>query len=182
MNNFSDAKIRGFWAEYKYLGVFFVRLLRQGGWFATKERKGLWFCRKGSNASSRPSFFCHPEPPFLSSRAPFFVIPSVVEESENVQANSSWAKLLKNGLSRHHMTFPSDYQYVKWWRLAFWAITQPSPQIDFQIKLLYLCLLQILVSRCSHLGNNLFPSWELIYSHVGNYLFPLWKQPVSYVV
>ena len=40
MNKFSDAKIRGFWAEYKYLGVFFVRLLGQGGRFATKWRKG----------------------------------------------------------------------------------------------------------------------------------------------
>ena len=27
----TDAKIRGFWTEYKYLGVFLVRLLRQGG-------------------------------------------------------------------------------------------------------------------------------------------------------
>ena len=44
----------------------------------------------------------------------FFVIPSVVEGSENVQANSPLTKLLKNGLSRHHMAFPSDYQYVKW--------------------------------------------------------------------
>ena len=49
MNQKSDAKIRRFGAEYKYLGVFLVRLLRQGGGFATKGRKGLRFCRKGSN-------------------------------------------------------------------------------------------------------------------------------------
>ena len=30
MNQKSDAKIWRFWAEYKYLGVFLVRLLRQG--------------------------------------------------------------------------------------------------------------------------------------------------------
>ena len=48
MNQKSDAKIRGFWTEYKYLGVFLARLLRQGGGFATKGRKGLRFCRKSS--------------------------------------------------------------------------------------------------------------------------------------
>ena len=47
MNQKSDAKIRRFGAEYKYLGVFLVCLLRQGGGFATKGRKGLQFCRKG---------------------------------------------------------------------------------------------------------------------------------------
>jgi hypothetical protein len=31
MNQKSDAKIWRFGAEYKYLGVFLVRLLRQGG-------------------------------------------------------------------------------------------------------------------------------------------------------
>ena len=46
MNQKSDAKIWRFWAEYKYLGVFLVRLLRQGGGFATKGRKGFRFCRK----------------------------------------------------------------------------------------------------------------------------------------
>ena len=158
------AKVRGFLANSKGLTDFFIRLLRQGGWFATKGRKGLWFCRKGSNASSRPSFFCHPEPPFLSSRAPFFVIPSVVEGSENVQANSPLTKLLKNGLSRHHMTFPSDYQYVKWWRLAFWAITLPSPQIVFQIKLPSLCIVQIFVSRCFYHGNYSFLFGKLLVS------------------
>ena len=47
MNQKSDAKIRRFGAEYKYLGVFLVRLLRQGGGFATKGRKGIRFCRTG---------------------------------------------------------------------------------------------------------------------------------------
>ena len=49
MNQKSDAKIWRFWAEYKYLGVFLFCLLRQGGGFATKERKEFRFCRKSSN-------------------------------------------------------------------------------------------------------------------------------------
>ena len=49
MNQKSDAKIWRFWANPKGLTDFLVRLLRQGGVFATKERKGLRFCRKSSN-------------------------------------------------------------------------------------------------------------------------------------
>jgi hypothetical protein len=79
------------------------------------------------------------------------------------------------------VTFPPDYQFVKWWRLPFWAITLPSPQIVFQIKLPYLRLLQIVLSLSSHHGNSLFPLWELLCSHVGNNLFPLWKQTVSFI-
>ena len=46
MNQKSDAKIWRFWANPKRLTDFLVRLLRQGGEFATKERKGFRFCRK----------------------------------------------------------------------------------------------------------------------------------------
>jgi hypothetical protein len=46
MNQKSDAKIWRFWANPKGLTDFLVRLLRQGGEFATKERKGFRFCRK----------------------------------------------------------------------------------------------------------------------------------------
>jgi len=41
MNQKSDAKIRRFGAEYKYLGVFLVRLLRQGG--DLRQRSGMGF-------------------------------------------------------------------------------------------------------------------------------------------
>ena len=40
MNQKSDAKIRRFGAEYKYLGVFLVCLLRQGGWICDKGAEG----------------------------------------------------------------------------------------------------------------------------------------------
>ena len=46
MNQKSDAKIRRFWGEYKYLGDFFIRLLRQRARFATKGRNDLHFCPK----------------------------------------------------------------------------------------------------------------------------------------
>ena len=49
MNQKSDAKIRRFGTEYKYLDDFLVGLLRQGGEFATKGRKEFRFCRKSSN-------------------------------------------------------------------------------------------------------------------------------------
>ena len=49
MKKLSDAKVRVFWAENKYLGVFLACLLRQGGGFATKGRKEFRFCRKSSN-------------------------------------------------------------------------------------------------------------------------------------
>ena len=46
MNKFSDAKVWVFWANPKGLTDFLIRLLRQGGRFATKGRKGFRFCRK----------------------------------------------------------------------------------------------------------------------------------------
>ena len=55
MKKLSDAKVRVFWAEYKYFGVFLVRLLRQVGGFATKGRKGGVFCRKGYKTPSQPN-------------------------------------------------------------------------------------------------------------------------------
>ena len=36
----TDAKVMGFWANPKGLTDFLIRLLRQGGGFATKGRKG----------------------------------------------------------------------------------------------------------------------------------------------
>jgi hypothetical protein len=46
MNQKSDAKIRRFGTEYKYLDGFFIRLLRQIDRFATKRRCGHLFVRK----------------------------------------------------------------------------------------------------------------------------------------
>ena len=37
----TDAKVRGLWANPKGLTDFLIRLLRQGGRFATKGQKGL---------------------------------------------------------------------------------------------------------------------------------------------
>ena len=51
----TDAKVRGFWANPKGLTDFLIRLLRQGGRFATKGRKGLGFCRKGIKKGAPPS-------------------------------------------------------------------------------------------------------------------------------
>ena len=55
-----------------------------------RQRSGRGFDFVGKAAMRHPdrAFFVIPTELFLSSRAPFFVIPSVVEESENVQANS----------------------------------------------------------------------------------------------
>ena len=55
-----------------------------------RQRSGRGFDFVGKAAMRHPDraffvipspLFCHPEPPFLSSRAPFFVISSVVERS-----------------------------------------------------------------------------------------------------
>ena len=58
MKKLSDAKVRVFWAENKYLGVFLAHLLRQGGGFATKGRNEVHFCRKGNNAYVAWALLC----------------------------------------------------------------------------------------------------------------------------